>query len=483
MIDGNTEHYSIVKSNDNKTSEKRKPNMIVMKFGGTSIQDKSSIERVAEIISRHRDFHPVVVNSAMGKTTRTLLGMARSAAAGMEDDALKILDDINQYHTNMAKSLISNYSDSNVAGILNQYFLELGKLLNGLTILRELSLRTQDKILAYGELIATAIVSAVLQERGLNVKLCDARKLIITDERFSRAEPILDLTYQRIYESVHPIVESNAIPVIQGFIGATRDGVTTTLGFEGSDFTTALVGAALNAAHIQIWKDVNGIMTADPTIYSEARTVKTISFAEAAALTFYGAKVLHPSTIAPARHKNIPVHIFNSKQPDATGTVITEQARHGSTLIKSIAYKHPVSIVTARSNQSVPSWRLLQGIFEIFERENTTPYVVAMSESRVALAISPSDTMEHLIDHLKNVGQVDILPGKVSVSLVGENLSTVDECIATVCRNLEGIHIDMISHGASPINVTLVINENDLSSVIARLHEAFFTDLDSEIFE
>lgn len=454
-----------------------------MKFGGTSIQDKPSIERVAEIIHRHQDLHPVVVNSAMGKTTRNLLAMARSAAAGMNGDALKMLGDLQHYHTNLAASLTPNYPESNVADTLRRYFDELEKLLGGLSVLRELSLRTQDKILSYGELIATAIITAVLQDRGLNAKLCDARELIITDERFSRAEPIPDLTYQRIYEFIHPMVESNIIPVIQGFIGATRDGVTTTLGFEGSDFTTALVGAALNAAHIQIWKDVNGIMTADPMIFGGARTVKSISFAEAAELTFYGAKVLHPSTIAPARRKNIPVHIFNSKRPDATGTVITEQARNGSTLIKSIAYKHPVSIVTTRSDRSLPSQYFLKSIFEILERENTTPYVVAISEGRTSLAISPSDPMEHLINHLKDVGQVDVTSGKATVSLVGENLSTFDECIATVCKNLEGIHIDMISHGASPINITFVVDESDLPSVIARLHNVFFSDLDSEVFE
>ncbi len=457
--------------------------MIVMKFGGTSIQDKPSVERVAEIIRRHHNLHPVVINSAMGKTTRSLLAMARLASTGMNDNALKILDETRQYHTHLAASLIPNYSGNNIADTLDRYFEELEKLLNGLTILRELSLRTQDKILAYGELIATSIITAVLQDRGLNAKLCDARELIITDERFSRAEPIPALTYQRIYESIHPMVESNVIPVIQGFIGATRNGVTTTLGFEGSDFTTALVGAALNAAQIQLWKDVNGIMTADPTIFSEARTVTSISFAEVAELTFFGAKVLHPSTIAPARQKNIPVHIFNSKRPDDTGTAITEQAQHGSTLIKSIAYKHPISVVTARSDRYLSSWHFLKSIFEILERENTTPYVVAISEARVALAISPSDTMEHLIDQLKEVGQIDIASGKATVSLVGENLSTVDECVATVCKNLEGIHIDMISHGASPISVTLVVDEKDLSLAIARLHHFFFTDLDSEIFE
>jgi len=456
--------------------------MIVMKFGGTSIEDIPSVERVIGIIDSRLEQHPVVVNSAMGKTTRKLLDIAKLSADGMDKKALLRLDEIREYHFDMASGLIPDFEDSNVRTTLERYFEELQRLLGGLSVLQELTPRSQDRILSYGELVATTIIAFTLQSRGINARWLDARDFIITDERFTRARPVDELTFRGIQKEVRPLVASGHVPVIQGFIGSTRSGATTTLGFEGSDFTAALAGAALDVSNIEIWKDVNGIMTADPRIFAGARTVRDISFEEASELTFYGAKVLHPGTIEPARRKDIPVNIYNSRQPDAGGTTITAHAKRGTSLVKSIAYNMPVCIVNIVSDSHVDPAGFLRLVFDILDREGIVPCVVTTAGAGIAMAVSASEDMEHAIDELTRLGTVDITGEKATISLVGENIRTTRDFAPVVFQNLEDVNIYMVAQGASPISLTFVVDESDIPSVIARLHEAFFKDPDPDMF-
>jgi aspartate kinase len=457
--------------------------MIVMKFGGTSVQDAPSIERVTEIVRRRLALQPAVVVSAMGKTTRNLLTAAGFSAVGKSGEALAKLEEIRRYHFALAQAVIPDWERSEAFHKLTGYFDELQKLFAGLAILRELTLRSQDKILSYGELISTAIVANAFQARGIDAVLLDARDLIITDERFTRAQPIETITYQKINEHVRPVIASGRVPIIQGYIGSTRDGATTTLGFEGSDYTAALVGAALEVSDIQIWKDVSGLMTADPAVFAGARTVKTISFAEAAELTFFGAKVLHPSAIQPARQKAIPVHIYNSKQPEATGTAITTTATTGTNLTKSIAYKRPLCILNVLSNRLFSPYDFLKAVFDILDRERLTPYIMATSEASVALALSASEKLDFLVEDLGHLGEVAITNQKATISLVGENLRNTRDFAVAVFQLLSGVEIYMIAQGASPINFTFVVDENAVPEVIARLHNVFFKTLDLNVFE
>ena len=457
--------------------------MIIMKFGGTSIEDIPSIERVVKIIGSRLEQYPVVVNSAMGKTTRKLLNIARLSAEGMDEDALLRLDEIREYHFDMARGLISDFEDSDARITLERYFEELQRLLGGLSILQDLTPRSQDRILSYGELVATTIIASTLQSRGINARWLDARDFIITDERFTRARPVDELTLRGIQEKVRPLVLSGHVPVIQGFIGSTRGGATTTLGFEGSDFTAALAGAALDVSNIEIWKDVNGIMTADPRIFAGARTVRNISFEEASELTLFGAKVLHPGTIEPARRKDIPVNIYNSRQPDAGGTTITANANNGTNIVKSIAYNMPVCIINIVSDSHVDPAGFLRSVFDILDREGIVPCVVTTAGAGIAMAVSASEDMEHAIDELTRLGTVNIAGEKASISLVGENIRTTHYFAPVVFQNLEDVNIYMVAQGASPISLTFVVNESDVSSVIARLHEAFFRDPDPDMFD
>jgi len=450
--------------------------MIVMKFGGTSIEDIPSIERIVGIIKSRLEQQPVVVNSAMGKTTRRLLEIAQLSADGRDERALLLLKEVRGYHSDLARGLMPDFEKSDVRTTLESYFEELQKLLGGLSVLRELTPRIQDRILSYGELVATTIIASTLQDRGISARWLDARDFIITDERFTRARPVDELTFRGIQEKVRPLVEAGHVPVTQGFIGSTRNGDTTTLGFEGSDFTAALAGAALDVSTIEIWKDVNGIMTADPHIFAGARTADTVSFAEASALTFFGAKVLHPGTIAPACRKDIPVNIYNSRQPDAGGTTITAQANEGTNIVKSIAYHMPVCIMNIVSDDHVDPAAFLRAVFDIIDREGIVPRVVTTAGTGIAMAVSASEEMAHAIEELSRLGTVTIAREKATISLVGENIRTTGDFAPVVFQNLEAVNVYMVAQGASPISLTFVVDEADVCPVITRLHEAFFRE-------
>jgi aspartate kinase len=307
--------------------------MIVMKFGGTSVEDAPSIERVAEIIRARLSLKPIIVVSAMGKTTRKLLQAAEASAAGDNRTTLGLVADLKTRHLSEARRLVKRTDGREAFPLIEKHFDELKKLLEGLAILGEVPPRGLDKILAYGELLSSAVLKDALVERGIPARLLDAREFIQTDDRYGSASPMFEITNQKTREAILPLINGGAVPVIQGFIGCSRDGATTTLGFEGSDYTATIIGAAVDADDIQIWKDVSGLMTADPQVFSGAHTVKLCSFAEAADLTFFGAKVLHPKAIHPAARRNIPVHIYNSMQPSAAGTAITADTPPCSNLI------------------------------------------------------------------------------------------------------------------------------------------------------
>ncbi|MGA9771797.1 MAG: aspartate kinase [Blastocatellia bacterium] len=463
--------------------------MIVMKFGGTSVEDAASIERVAEIIRARLTLRPAVVVSAMGKTTRKLLQAAESAAAGDSQTTLAVVADLKTRHVSEARRLVKDSSEREVFTIIERHFDELKKLLEGLAILGEVPPRGLDKILSYGELLSSAIVADALRERNILARLMDARQFIKTDDRFGQASPLFDITNGLAQEALAPVIESGRVPVIQGFIGSTRESATTTLGFEGSDYTAAIIGAAMNADDIQIWKDVSGLMTADPKMFPGARTVKVCTFAEAADLTYFGAKVLHPKAIHPAARQNIPVHIYNSKKPDAAGTAITRTAPQCANFIKSIAYKRPVSIIHARGERGgdFGSADFLKTLLNTLDKHRAEPLIVAVSASSVALAIDSRETGErverNLIQEISMFAAASRETGKAIVSLVGEQLRSDTAIAGRVFKAIDEIQLGIILHGSSPISMNIVVDERDVESVIARLHEVFFAQPDPQTFD
>ena len=467
--------------------------MIIMKFGGTSVADAGAIERVAEIVRKHLPKKPVIVVSAMGKTTRLLLDAAEASAKGDAPTSRAILAELQENHMQVARPLISSSDGHQVFRLVETYFDELTKLSEGLSILGEVPPRGLDKILSYGELLSSAIVAGALAERNISTRLLDARGFLITDDSYGEASPLFEIANEKIRETIVPVLASGSVPILQGFIGSTRDGATTTLGFEGSDYTAAIVGAALEAEDIQIWKDVSGLMTADPAMLGDARTVKICTFEEAAELTFFGAKVLHPKAIHPAAQKNIPVHIYNSKRPDATGTTITATASKGASLIKSIAYKRPVTILHLALELDAPDQRsaladnILTALLETLSKRRLRPLLTGASGSAVALALD-SHALNPIAERdlaadLAHIGRFRSEPRKAIVTLVGEGLRSDRAAVGRVFRALDNIELRGIILGPSPIGMCLLLDERDVEGAVARLHSAFFQELDPEIFE
>jgi len=466
--------------------------MIVMKFGGTSIEDAPSIERVAEIIRARLDRKPVIVVSAMGKTTRKLLQAAEASAAGDSKTTLGIVADLKTRHSSEARRLVRHSDGREVFSLIEKHFDELKKLLEGLAVLGEVPPRGLDKILAYGELLSSALLTDALFERGIPARLFDARELIKTDDRYGSASPLFEVTDPRIRDTIMPAIDSGVVPVVQGFIGSSRDGATTTLGFEGSDYTATILGAALDAEDVQIWKDVSGLMTADPEIYPRARTVKRCSFAEAAELTHFGAKVLHPKAIQPATRKNIPVHVYNSKRPEDAGTAISSDMLECSNPIKSIAYKRPVTIITATANTIADGSRfisaddLLRALLDVLSKRRAHPLITAVSASTAVVALDARD-LKHggrdLIEAISDYGSAVAQPDRAIVSLVGEGLRSDSSILSRVFKAIETVAVEMISHGSSPLTMSFVIAQSDVEAVIERLHAVFFASLDPNVFQ
>jgi aspartate kinase len=463
-----------------------------MKFGGTSVEDAPSIERVAEIIRARLNLKPIVVVSAMGKTTRKLLQAAEASAAGDNRTTLGIVADLKTRHVSEARRLVKKSEGREVFAFIDKHFDELRKLLEGLAILGEVPPRGLDKILSYGELLSSAVLTDALSDRGIPARLFDAREFIKTDDRYGSASPIFEETNKRIRAALAQAVDDGAVPVTQGFIGSSRDGATTTLGFEGSDYTATIIGAALNAGDIQIWKDVAGLMTADPAIFAGAHTVKECSFAEAADLTYFGAKVLHPKAIYPAARQNTPVHIYNSKKPESAGTAISSDGVPCANPIKSIAYKRPVTIIEATAAASadgsrfVSAHNLLSAFIDVLSNRRIEPLITSVSASNVVLAIDSRD-LRHggrdLIEAISGYGTAIAQPNQAIVSLVGEGLRSDPRLVSSVFKAIDHIELGAILQGSSAITMSFVVAQTEVESVIARLHEVFFQQLDPLVFE
>jgi aspartate kinase len=457
--------------------------MIICKFGGTSVQDAEAIERVAEIIHQRLKQKPVVVASAMGKTTNHLLQAADIAADGKRQEALDLLNRLRDAHLKEAQKLGLAAEGDGFLETMNSYFKEMRDLVRGLSALGELTPRTKDAMASYGERLSTLIIAHAFNNRGIPSQLIDARECIITDENFSRAAPLFDLTEPAIREHLLPVIQANKVPVFQGFIGSTRGGITTTIGRGGSDYSAAIVGAALDASDIQIWTDVDGIMTTDPRMVSEARRVRVISFDEAAELAYFGAKVLHPATILPAVRKKIPVHVLNSYKPECEGTLITDEAPPCENPVKAIAYKKGITVINIASTRMLMAHGFLKRIFEIFDAHRIPVDVVSTSEVSVSLTLDETSALWDVITELKKIGEVNVEGGKSIVCCVGDNLKNITGLPCQVFSAISDINISMISQGASSINITFVIDDDRLPQAVRSLHDVFFQKVDPQIFE
>jgi aspartate kinase len=460
----------------------RPPSCIVMKFGGTSVGDAGAIERVAAIVNERQAQRPVVVVSAMARVTDQLLQMARAAGSGDRKTALTLARELRERHYNTAGELLGTALFTHFHSDLGTEFEELDELLRGISAVGELTPRTSDHVASFGEVLSSKLVTAALSAHGIQANLVDSRDCIVTDDAFTRAAPLYEETNSKLHQLVAPLLEQGGIPVMGGFLGATRSGITTTIGRGGSDFSAAIVGAGLGAEKIEIWTDVDGMMTTDPNLCPEARRIKVISFEEAAELAYFGAKVLHPATVLPAIQKNIPVYILNSRKPTCEGTRIAARAPHCSNFFKAIAAKKRITIIDIAAPRMLLAHGFLRAIFEAFDRHRIPVDVVSTSEVSVSLTVDSNESIPALAADLARLADVKYEGRKAIVCLVGENLREVPGIASHVFGELKDVKIRMISQGASEINLTFVIDEEQVPTVIQRLHKTFFSDADPTIF-
>ena len=446
--------------------------MIVMKFGGTSVESAAAMARVTGIVRERLARKPVVVVSAMGRTTNKLLAIAHSAVSGQKDDAIRQLLELRDFHLR----------ESNMERTVDEHFQELSELVKGLAILGELTPRSIDAISSFGERLSSRIVTNYFQHHGLAAVHVDSRKLIVTDRRHTQASPLYPETSARLAACIPQLAQTQVV-VMGGFIGATEDGVTTTLGRGGSDFTAAIVGAGIGAEEIQIWTDVDGMLTADPTVMPGGHRVKVISFEEAAELAYFGAKVLHPSTVLPAIDKNIPVLILNSHRPHVEGTRIVADDVHSTNVVKSIACKKKIVVLNIRSTRMFMAHGFLRSIFEIFDRYETSVDMVSTSEISVSLTIDQGNHLTDILRDLRQFSEVSVDENQAIICMVGENIRYAPGVAARVLRALGSINVRMVSQGASALNLGFVVAGDDLPAAVKVLHEEFFRELDPAVFE
>jgi len=457
--------------------------LLVMKFGGTSVEDPAAIRRTAAIVAGRAALgkQPVVVVSAMAKVTDQLLRAAAAAAAGDRAAALEISSQLRARHRETAAALVKD--SAALVSLIEEKFDSLDEILRGLAAILELTPRISDLIVSYGERISSRIVAAAFREIGIDAAHVDARQIIITDSQFQKAAPLDAHIEKRAAEKLLPLLAQNQVPVMGGFIASNEAGITTTLGRGGSDFTAALLGGALQVEAIEIWTDVDGIMSADPRVCPDALRVKVISFEEAAELAYFGAKVLHPATILPAVKKNIPVLVLNSRNASCEGTRITSLAPRCKSPFKSIAVKKKLSIIDVVAGRMLMTHGYMKEIFTVFDKHQCPVDMVSTSEVSVSLTVDSNEKLPAIAADLSRLADVKYEGKKALLCMVGDDIRGQNGIAAQVFTAIRHINVRMISQGASEINMSFMIEEDDADEAVRSLHAAFFQDPDPAIFD
>jgi len=448
--------------------------VIVLKFGGTSVGDADAIARTAGIIKSRVSKGAIVVVSALAGVTNELIAIAEQAAKGHLIGAIRGVEGLRERHLAQAEKLLgTGESCVEVSSELSAMIDELAHLSEALATLGDLTPRSLAAITAYGEKLSSLLCVAAFVERGIPAVHVDACGVMITDDQYARAEPQPELIAEACRASVIPLVRAKKVPVLGGFIGSAKGtGVTSTLGRGGSDYSASLFGAAVQAKAIEIWTDVDGMLTSDPRIVPNAKLIDQIAFEEASELASFGAKVLHPNTIAPAVRLGIPVYVLNSMRPDGKGTKITFDAPKRS--VSAIAGKKNITLVKVGSPRMLLTEGFLRSLFEIFERHKTSVDVVATSEVSVSLTVDDASRLEAIVGDLRALGDVSVERNRGVVAIVGGAIADGGVAMARALEAIGDVRIHMLSLSATGINLTMVVNDEHVTPAIQRLHKAFF---------
>lgn len=460
--------------------------MIVLKFGGSSVDTAASIERVVGIVRDCADRRPVVVVSAMAKTTRRLLESAEAAAAGNLAEAHAIFEEVAELHRREGHAAVSAALRPALDARLDPWFAELKTQLGEIAATRALTPRSADCVASYGELLASAILSLALASGGVESEWIDCRRVMVTNHDFTRAKPLYGPTDARLKEAIPPLAGRGAVAVVGGYVGATLQGVTTTLGKEGSDFSAAIVGAAIEAEEVQIWTDVDGIMTADPRLFPGARRVRTLSFAEALELACSGAKKPHYGTLGPASRVGVPIRILNSRHAGAEGTLIGRRNPDAPPTIKSIACRCNEHLISARTGREGRDG-FLPGVFAVCETFRPSLLVLGSGEGAADLALERADRLAEIHPALRQAAgpaaDLEVGPGRTVISLVSEDLATSPELAERALAAASGHAPRLVTSGVAAPCVRFLVDDAEMPEVIARLHTELLAGSPEEVVE
>jgi aspartate kinase len=462
--------------------------MLVLKFGGTSVADRAAVTRLIQIVRATRQSTlpniqagaqpdprgPVVVVSALGGATDRLLGLAAQARAGDADGAREHVRLLLERHLEVAGVITNDALRAEVEAYLGDEFEALARVVSALAVLEEVSPRWLDAIAAVGELASSRIVAAALKSQGLAAAWVDARKVVVTTAEHTAAPPLMQETEAKMNAELVPLLASRIIPVLGGFVGATADGVTTTLGRGGSDYSAAIVGACLGATEIQIWTDVDGMLTADPRLVPNAQVVPELSFDEASELAFFGAKVLHPATILPAMASNIPVRILNSRNAEVRGTLITAKRPANSRPLTAVATKRNVTVVDITSTRMLMAHGFLHKLFGVFEQHGTSVDVVTTSEVSVSVTVDDARRLPRILEDLRAFADVQSSSDLAVLCVVGQGIQGDATFVGRLLEAMGPVPIRMLSQASQRRNITIVIPDAELPVVLASVHEEFF---------
>ncbi len=439
---------------------------LVMKFGGTSVGSAAHIREVASIVRSREGSKRVVLVSAMAGITNMLFEMAEAARSHDLDRAIQLLGKIERSHLEASHEL--DIATPDIIGKIREIIENLQRRIHGIDLLGEFSPRVMDEIAATGERLSSLLVSEYIK-----CPLLDARKVIRTDNHFGNAHPKLSVIEKNVALYLEPLLESSDILVTQGYIGSDDANDTTTLGRGGSDYSAGLLALALQADEIEIWTDVEGIMTADPRIVPSARTVDILSYEEAVELASYGAKVLHPATVRPALEAGIPVTIRSTFAPSGKHSTISPRKSSGQPCV-AIAMRRQVMIISVIQESMTDQAGFLARLFDIFGRLGVSVDLVSTSEICVSVSLDKRLLFEDLLKNLEELGQVSVADNRAVIAIVGDLLRKTPEVLRTTFIAMDGIPIDLISMGANGINLSLIVQEADAEKAIRGLHTAFF---------
>jgi aspartate kinase len=461
--------------------------MITMKFGGTSVGDIQRLQEVASIVHTYLPQRPIVVASAMAGVTNTLLETAQLALHRDTERMKKNVEALKEKHLNVVNTLLKDATRHREM-IQRQSLLidELANLYRGVSLLKELSVRSLDAIASFGEILSCMQLAALLKDNGVPAEFIDARTMIRTDNHFGEAAVDLAVTNENVRKALLPLIDKNIVPVVTGFIGSTEDGLTTTLGRSGSDYTGSIVGAALDSDEIWIWTDVDGVMTADPRYVNGAKVLSQISFREAAEMSYFGAKVIHPKTMMPAIEKNIPIRIKNTFHPSHPGTLISRSTSTTDRVVKNITSIDNLSLIAIEGNGMVGVPGISARIFSALARMKVNVMMIsqASSEHNVCVIVPQKDCGK-AVKELRAEFSTDLAQRLVDDIAVQENVSIV----AVVGEGMKGTHgiaaktftavaeadvnIVAIAQGSSELNISLVVEQSEVRKAVQAIHDAF----------